>query len=287
MSKLDLKLYFSFIKFSHTVFALPFAIVGYFIAVKEQNYFEVSTFLLVILAMVFARSAAMSFNRFLDREYDKLNPRTSKREIPSGKLSAKSAMLFTIFNSALFIIVTYLINSLVFYLSPLALFIVLFYSYTKRFTSLSHFVLGIGLGLAPLGAFLCVIQRFDILPILLSLFVLTWVSGFDIVYALQDEDFDKKIGLKSIPVLLGKTRSIILSIILHLLSSFFLIYIGVLKSYGVWYWTGAIIFIFFLIYQHLIIGKGDLSKINLAFFTVNGISSVLFMAFYLLELWLE
>ncbi len=284
MTSGGIKTYLSLIKFSHTVFALPFAIIGYFVAVDKTGNIDFAVLAFVVLAMIFARSAAMAFNRYLDRDIDKLNPRTKNREIPSGKISPRKALLFTVINSVLFIAVTYFINDLVFYLSPVALFVILFYSYTKRFTSFAHFVLGVGLGLAPIGAYLCVIQRFDTTPVLLSFLVLTWVSGFDIIYALQDEEFDRKYGLKSIPAILGMKKSIWLSIVLHLISAAIIVYIGVFNAYGWLYWIGAGIFIFFLIYQHVVVGKGDLSRINLAFFTANGISSLVYMIFYLAEL---
>ncbi len=282
-----IKTYLSLIKFSHTVFALPFAIIGYFVAVDKTGALDWKVLALVVLAMIFARSAAMAFNRYLDRDIDKLNPRTKNREIPAGKIAPAKALWVTVMNSVLFIIVTYFINDLVFYLSPVALFVILFYSYTKRFTSFAHFVLGAGLGLAPIGAYLCVVQRFDATPVLLSFLVLSWVSGFDIIYALQDEEFDRKYGLKSIPAMLGMAKSIGLSIGLHVISAGIIVYIGVLNAYGLLYWVGAAIFIFFLIYQHVIVGKGDLSKINLAFFTANGISSMVYMIFYLAELLLR
>ena len=283
----EVKKYLSLVKFVHSIFALPFAIIGYALGVAETGRFDIKVFVGVILAMVFARSAAMAFNRYVDRDIDKLNERTKNREIPSGKIKARNALIFTIINSLLFIAVTAFINKLVFFLSPVALFVILFYSYTKRFTALAHFVLGLGLALAPIGAYLCVVERFDFVPILLSVLVLFWVAGFDIIYALQDELFDKENGLKSVPAAIGTEKSIALSIMLHLIVVAIAFYIGYYNHYGIWYWIGAVGFTFFIAFQHSIVNKRDLSKINLAFFTANGLASIFYMVFFLLELWLN
>ena len=191
------------VKFEHTIFALPFALIGFFFAINEESSsLSIRLLILVLLCMVFARNAAMGFNRYLDRNFDKMNQRTASREIPSGILSPKSVLFFVAVNSLLFIIATFFINRLCFYLSPVALFVILFYSYTKRFTPLCHFVLSLGLAIAPMGAYLAVSGRFDWLPLMLSFVVFFWVSGFDIIYALQDEEFDKNSKLKSIPAVL-------------------------------------------------------------------------------------
>src|SRR6185436_757722 len=179
--------YFSLIKFHHTIFALPFAFIGFLLGAKEKNFqFEWKLPLLVLLCMVFARSAAMAFNRWADRDIDAKNIRTSNREIPAGKISSRSALAFVIINCTLFIICTFFINRICFFLSPIALLVVLGYSYTKRFTPLCHLILGLGLSLAPIGAYLAVTGVFSLLPILFSLTVIFWVSGFDIIYSLQD-----------------------------------------------------------------------------------------------------
>ncbi len=282
---MTVKKYLSFVKFSHTVFALPFALIGFFLATQYAGYrLDWLIFIYVVLCMVFARNAAMAFNRYVDRDIDKLNPRTKQREIPAGKITEKSALFFVILNSVLFIATTWFINSLVFYLSPIALFVVLGYSYTKRFTALCHFVLGLGLALAPIGAYLSVTARFDLLPILFSFMVLFWTSGFDIIYALQDDDFDKKHSLNSIPAYLGKRNALYLSAFLHLLVAVLIIWAGFFASFGLWYWLGSSFFIFLLIYQHSIIKVDDLSKVNLAFFTTNGIASVVFAFFTIIGL---
>ncbi|HNE29280.1 MAG TPA: UbiA-like polyprenyltransferase, partial [Saprospiraceae bacterium] len=188
-----MKSYFSLVKFSHTIFAMPFALAGFFIATRQQGPDALNwrLLLLVVLCMVFARSAAMGFNRWLDRDIDAVNPRTRMREIPSGTIPARSALVFVLVNCLLFILTTFFINTLCFLLSPVALAVVLGYSYTKRFTWLCHFVLGLGLALAPVGAYLAVTGHFAWLPVLLGFTVLFWTAGFDIIYALQDEEFDK------------------------------------------------------------------------------------------------
>ena len=279
--------YLSLIKFSHTIFALPFAIIGYFLAVTfTEAEFDPKLFGLVVLCMIFARSAAMAFNRFIDRKYDVQNERTAVREIPAGIIKPSNALLFVAINCALFIACTYFINPLCFYLSPVALLVILGYSLTKRFTALCHLVLGIGLSLAPIGAYLAVTGAFELLPLLFSFAVLFWVSGFDIIYALQDEDFDRSRDLRSIPVWLGKKGALMLSNCLHVLSASFILYAGWHAGFGAWYWIGACCFIGLLVYQHLLVKPGDLSRVNLAFATTNGVASVLFALFVLLDLYL-
>jgi 4-hydroxybenzoate polyprenyltransferase len=279
--------YLSLIKFSHTIFALPFAIIGYFLAITYTSAaFDLKLFGLVILCMVFARSAAMAFNRFIDREIDIENTRTAVREIPAGVVKPSSALLFVIINSFLFVSTTFYINTLCFYLSPIALLVVLGYSLTKRFTALCHLILGVGLALAPIGAYLSVTGEFAWLPLFFSFAVLFWVSGFDIIYALQDEDFDRSQNLRSIPVWLGKKGALRLSTILHVCSASFVIYAGFYAHFNLWYWSGACVFCGLLVYQHLLVKPNDLSKVNLAFFTLNGIASVVFATFVLMDLYL-
>jgi len=280
--------YLSLVKFSHTIFALPFAIIGYFLAITfTEETFNFKLFALVILCMVFARSAAMAFNRFIDRRIDEQNTRTAVREIPAGIVKPKSALLFVIINCIFFILTTYFINPLCFYLSPIALIVVLGYSLTKRFTALCHLVLGLGLSLAPIGAYLAVTGVFNWLPLFFSFAVLFWVSGFDIIYALQDEDFDRSQNLKSIPVLLGKKGALLLSSFLHIISVAFIIYAGVYAEFGFWYWGGTIVYALLLFYQHTLVKPNDLSKVNLAFFTTNGIASVVFAVFVLIDLFIK
>jgi 4-hydroxybenzoate polyprenyltransferase len=298
MSKV--KSYLSLIRFSHTVFAMPFALIGFFLAVTQvyadPNAVEfiphgpVGIFLrllLVILCMIFARSAAMAFNRWLDVKFDGLNPRTAIREIPAGIISKNSALRFVILSCVAFIVTTWFINPLCFRLSFVALAVVLGYSYTKRFTPLCHLVLGLGLSLAPIGAYLAVTGHFALLPILFSFTVIFWVSGFDIIYALQDEEFDKSHNLYSMPSWLGKAKALRVSELLHLLSTACVIAAGIYGGFGWWYWVGVAIFMGMLIYQHTIVKPNDLSRVNLAFMTANGIASVVFAVFVITDLFLK
>ncbi len=222
--------------------------------------------------------------RYLDAEFDKKNPRTVVREIPAGIIKPSNALLFVIINCIAFVACCWFINPLCFYLSFVALFVVLFYSYTKRFTALCHLVLGVGLGLAPIGAYIAVTGVFAALPLMFSFAVLFWVSGFDIIYALQDEEFDKDYQLHSIPAALGKKGALRVSEILHVLSAACIIYAGYHGHFGSWYIAGAVFFAALLIYQHLLVKTNDLSKVNMAFFTTNGIASVIFAVFVLLDL---
>jgi 4-hydroxybenzoate polyprenyltransferase len=270
------------IKFSHTIFALPFAILGFAIgSLRQNNGVDWMLFLYVLLCMVFARSAAMAFNRYIDRDIDGANPRTAVREIPSGQISPRSALLFTLFNCLAFIITTAFINSICFYLSPLALAVVLGYSYTKRFTFLCHLILGLGLSLAPVGAYLAVTGQFDFTPIFLGFGVLFWVAGFDIIYALQDSDFDKDKGLFSIPSYFGKRKALVISRVLHVVCAIALT-LGIktmIEMSEVQFGFGIAalsVFCTLLIYQHSLVKANDLSKVNLAFFTTNGVASIVF-----------
>ena len=287
MRKGAVKNYMSLVKFGHTVFAMPFAITGFFLGAQHSSEaVPWYLFVLVTLCMVFARNAAMAFNRYADREMDSLNPRTAYREIPLGIVKPRSALFFVILNSILFIATTWFINSLTFFLSPIALIIILGYSLTKNYTGLCHFILGIGLSLAPIGAYLAVTGEFDLLPVFYSILVLFWVSGFDMLYALQDEEFDKKMNLRSMVVFLGKKGAIRLSMITHIISAFMVLIIGIIAGFGMFYWIGSFIFAGLLAYQHFIVKPEDLSRINLAFFTTNGIASIIFAVFNITEFYL-
>lgn len=312
MSKV--KNYLSLVKFSHTIFAMPFALIGFSLGIVS-NQFSVNTIdkylfenrqwnlnntigwdspnlikitifklFLVLVCMISARSAAMAFNRYLDRSFDAKNPRTAIREIPAGIISANSALRFVILSSIIFVVATYFINTICFALSPVALFVILFYSYTKRFTALCHLVLGLGLSLAPIGAYLAVTGRFDILPILFSFSVIFWVSGFDIIFALQDVEFDLSQQLYSIPAVLGKGKGLRVSEILHVVSAACVIAAGLYGHFHWLYWLGVAVFVAMLIYQHAIVKPNDLSKVNLAFMTANGIASVVFAVFVIADL---
>ena len=278
------KNYISLVKFEHAIFAMPFAMIGYALGIFADNSgFCLQTFILIILCMVFARNAAMSFNRYADRFIDAKNPRTESRELPTGTIRPRSALIFIIVNATAFIITCWFINTLVFFLSPLALLVILGYSLTKKYSSLCHFVLGVGLSLAPIGAYLAVTGVFAWLPIMFSLIVLLWSGGFDIIYALQDKDFDVAERLHSIPALLGLRRALAVSAAAHILVGVLTVCVGVFWDFGLWYATGAVIFLFLLMYQHLIVKADDLSRVNAAFFTSNGVASVIFSIFTIMD----
>jgi len=282
-----LKNYLSLIKFSHTIFALPFALIGFTLAVsKPEHAFTWDKLLFVLLCMIFARSAAMAFNRYIDKDVDTANPRTAEiREIPNGTIKAGSALRFVIVNCILFMVASYLLNPLCFFLSPIALLVILGYSYTKRFTALCHLVLGLGLALSPIGAYLAVTAKFEALPLLFSGIVLFWVSGFDIIYALQDENFDKQFNLHSIPVLLGKNNALHFSRFMHIITAAIILFIGInYFTNSILFWIATTLFIGLLINQHRLVKPDDLSKINLAFFTNNGIASLIFGSLIVIEL---
>ena len=300
------KNYLSLVKFSHTIFAMPFAFIGFFLAVTTsatifgqtnlnnamgwgkdmllQNPELWKRLVLVILCMISARSAAMAFNRWLDKNFDAKNPRTAIREIPAGIIAANHALRFVIINCFIFIVLTWFINPICFFLSPVAIFVILFYSYTKRFTPLCHLVLGLGLSLAPIGAYLAVTGRFDILPVMFSFVVLFWVSGFDIIYALQDVDFDRSENLYSIPAALGKKKALRVSEVLHIIAAILVVAAGYTASFGLFYWIGVVVFCVMLIYQHSIVKPDDLRRVNLAFMTANGIASVVFAVLVIVDL---
>jgi len=299
--------YLNLIKFSHTIFAMPFALIGFFLGVfwyshslpqtstdtavlsnnnSFSNFFSTNwhLFVLVVLCMVFARTAAMAFNRYLDRHFDAKNPRTAVREIPAGILKADSVLWFTIVNAGLFILCTWFINAICFFLSPVALAVILGYSYTKRFTPLCHLVLGLGLSLAPIGAYLAVTGQFDLEPVLFSFAVIFWVSGFDIIYALQDDEFDKTNNLYSIPSVLGRRKALRVSELLHLLSGICVVVVGFVGEFGWFYWAGILVFVGMLIYQHIIVKPNDLHRVNIAFMTANGLASVVFAVLVICDL---
>jgi 4-hydroxybenzoate polyprenyltransferase len=278
----------SLVKFSHTVFAMPFALIGFSLAVSGDGFhFSIKLFLLIILCMIFARNAAMGFNRLADKKFDALNPRTASREIPAGKIKSSNSAVFIASNIVLFIATTYFINPLTLILSPVALIIVLGYSLTKRITILCHFILGLGLSLAPIGAYISVTGEFNLLPVIYSLIVLTWVSGFDIIYALQDDEFDRANNLFSIPSKTGRRKALLISVIIHSMTFLLVVAAGLIDSAGYLFWIGAALFSGMLVYQHLIVKHDDISKVNLAFATTNGLASITFAAFVILDLFLR
>lgn len=260
------------IKFEHTVFALPLAYVGAIMGAGGWPGMWNSGF--ILLAMVGARSAAMSFNRLADHRYDSVNRRTRDRELPTGRLSRRSVLWFMTCSSLVFFISAIALGRWCFYLSPPALIIILGYSYTKRFTWASHVFLGLALSLAPVGGFLAVTGRIEWPVVIIATGVLFWVAGFDIIYACQDEDFDQRMGLRSIPVELGATRALRVSSLFHL-ASFFLFLIGGGLARLSWpYFVGALIVGLLLILEHLLVGPDRMERLDKAFFTINSYVSV-------------
>ena len=276
--------YLSLVTFSHTIFALPFAALGYALAVAQPAYgFSWATLALVLACMVFARSAAMAFNRLVDARLDAQNPRTADRDIPAGRVSRRRAGWFVAANCLLFVGAAGLLNALCLLLSPVALAVVLGYSYTKRFTWLCHVVLGLGLSLAPIGAYLAVTGTFAWLPCLFGAVVLLWVSGFDVVYAMQDETFDRSRGLNSVPTRFGRAGALRLSRGLHLACVFVLAGVTYAMGEGLGASWGALLlgfglFAAALAYQQSIVSARDLSRVDRAFFTANGVASVAYAA---------
>jgi 4-hydroxybenzoate polyprenyltransferase len=263
------------IKFSHSVFALPFALSGAVLA-AEREPLTGQTLLWIILAMVGARSAAMGFNRLVDKQFDKANPRTKGRHLPSGRLKETEIILFILMFSALFIFSAFQLNTICLYLSPVALAVVLLYSYTKRFTSFSHYVLGVALGISPVGAWLAVTGYFAWPPVVLGFAVMFWVAGFDILYACQDYEFDRKSKLHSIPKRVGIKNALRLAKLSHLISFALMGWLGFLVPLYFVYTIGLIIIAGLLTYEHSLLKSSDLSRLDMAFFRMNGIISMVF-----------
>ncbi len=280
-----LKNYSDLVKLSHTIFALPFALIGYTLALCTTGAtFDWVVLVQVLLCMLFARNTAMGFNRWADREIDAENPRTADREIPSGKISASAALTFVIVNALLFIGVACSINPLTALLSPVALAVVMGYSYCQRFTSMAHLVLGLGLSIAPVGAYIAVCGSFNWLPCILALVVLTWCGGFDIIYALQDRDYDIENGLHSIPSRFSVGGALGISIALHVVSTAALIAFAWFMG-GVWWrWIGVGVFIALLTLQHILVTPTRQRNIGIAFGTVNGLASVILAIFMISSL---
>ncbi|HUR92408.1 MAG TPA: UbiA-like polyprenyltransferase [Gemmatimonadaceae bacterium] len=277
--------YVNFVKLPHTVFALPFALVG---ATLASYVAPVTPELLgwIVLAFTAARFAAMGFNRIVDRNIDAANPRTATREIPSGALSVGAATVAVVVASALFLLASYRINPLCLALAPAALGWVLLYSFTKRFTRLSHVVLGVGLAIAPVGGYLAVTGAWSTpwwLLVALAAAVAAWVAGFDILYSLQDVEFDRSQRLYSIPAAVGEARALTLARALHVLAVAALVAAGFAAGAGIPYWVGVGVVAVLLGYEHSLVRPGDLSKLDAAFFTMNGVISIAFFGFVLLE----
>ena len=265
------------IKFEHTLFALPFAFLGAVMAANGLPTWQ--QILWITLAMVGARSAAMTFNRIADREIDAQNPRTANRELPSGKLSVEFAWVFLFVSIGLFLLAAYSLNWLTFVLSPVALVSVLGYSYAKRFTAFAHLLLGWALAISPTAAWIAVRGRIDSeVPLLLSLFVLMWTAGFDVMYACQDYEFDKKSGLRSIPARFGITRSLWIARLFHAQAFIVLLLLYLVSGLGVVALIGVGAVALLLAYQHTLVKANDLSKMNAAFFTTNAFVSIILFA---------
>ncbi len=267
------------IKFEHTLFALPFAFLGAVLAADGLP--TLWQIVWILLAMVGARSAAMTFNRIIDRDIDAKNPRTMNRELPSGKLSLGFAWAFLVAAIALFLLSAFMLNWLAFALSPIALASVLGYSYAKRFTTLAHLLLGWALAISPTGAWIAVRGTIDSeIPLLLSLFVLMWTAGFDVLYACQDFDYDKKAGLRSIPARFGIKNSLLIAKLFHVQAFVVLVLLYLLSGLGWPALIGVIVVAALMIYQHTLVKPNDLSRMNAAFFTTNAfVSVILFLSF--------
>ncbi len=270
------------IKFEHTIFALPFAFTAALMA--AHGIPSGRTILWIVVAMVGARSAAMGFNRWADRKFDAKNPRTQNRALPAGLVSPGQVLLFTAVSSALLVFAAYMLNPLAFALSPLALAIVFFYSYTKRFTYLSHAFLGLAIAGAPLGAWIAVAGRLDPPAYVLGAAVLFWLLGFDVLYALQDLDFDSRAGLRSIPRRFGVRRSLLIARAAHAVTIAALFWLASLLSLGWVYISGVVVALCLIVYEHALVREDDLSKLNIAFFNMNGTISVCIFLFTLVDL---
>lgn len=270
------------IKFEHTLFALPFALIATIIAARGIP--KPGLLLWILVAMVGARSAAMAFNRIVDLRFDRDNPRTASRALVTGIVSTAEAWAFTLVSAGLLVLAAYELNTLALILSPVALLVVFGYSYTKRFTAWSHVVLGLALAIAPSGAWIAVRGSLELAPVVLSAAVVFWTAGFDVIYSLQDVEFDKKTGLRSLPQTLGVPRALIVSRVMHALMVVCLVAFGLLAGLDGLYLGGVSMVAIFLFYEHKLVTPQDLRRVNTAFFTVNGIVSVALLAFVILDM---
>ena len=277
-----LAIIFSDIKIQHTVFALPFAVMSAFLA--AEGFPETEKLVWIIVCMVGARSAAMAFNRIVDARFDKENPRTQDRALPSGKINAGNYAVFLIASSALFVFAAWMLNSLAFYLSPVALAIVFFYSLTKRFTAFSHFWLGLAISIAPVGAWVAIREEISFTSLLLGAAVICWLIGFDILYACLDIEADRANRLRSIPERFGIETALKMAFASHaVMVVFLLVLLEPTVLLGWVYLAGVALVAGLLAYEHSLIKKDDLSKVNMAFFNVNGIISIGLMAFVIVD----
>lgn len=273
---------FELVKFSHSIFALPFALSALFYA--EHGFPTLKKLFLIVICMVTARNTAMAFNRLVDAKSDAENPRTAIRHIPQGLLSKNTVTLFIIVNALIFMFTASFFNQLTLFLAPVALLIICGYSYTKRFTHGAQIFLGLSLGIAPASVWIAVTGTLTFFPILMGLGVLFWVAGFDILYATQDYEFDKSKNLKSLVVLCGIPRALILSRIFHLLSILFFTLTGLYGSLSSIYFTAVFLIACGLFYEHSLVKKDDLSRINIAFFTINGLIGMIYFIGSLLDI---
>lgn len=279
----------SFVKLSHTVFALPFALAAMAVAARDNRGWPGwSTFLLILVAMVCARTCAMTFNRIVDRKFDKLNPRTCNRHLPTGEVSLTGATLLCALSAAGFLAASFGLNRLCFYLAPVALFVICYYSLTKRFTDYTHVFLGIALALAPVGAWLAVkgfeVTRWEIAQMMvLAISVILWLTGFDIIYALQDYDFDRKHGLRSLVVAWGPKNALQAAFLSHLVMCGTLLLFGLLSGFRIVYLIGWLLIVFCLVMEHWIARRRSLNWINIAFFRLNAVVSIIFLVTTLAE----
>lgn len=272
------------IKFQHTIFALPFALTSALVCARFERVTWLDKLGWILLAMVGARSAAMGFNRIVDAKFDALNPRTQNRELPTGKITVKEASVLVLVAAALFVFAAYRLNGLAFALSFPALFIILVYSYTKRFTSFCHLVLGFCIGIAPFGAWVALTGKWAWQPLLLTAAVMFWVAGFDIIYATLDEEFDKKMGLHSMVRRFGISNALRWAQLFHVFFLVALVAFGVVVHLGVIYYTGVVAIGAFLAYEHALVRPDDLRRVNTAFFTVNGVISVMMLVVTAIDL---
>ena len=281
--------YANLVKFSHTIFAMPFALTSFVYAVKYNSenisqsnpYWWATLLVQVVLCMVFARNVAMGFNRWADRKIDAQNPRTATREIPAGKISPRAALWFVAINAILFIITASTINWLTAALSPVALGVIMAYSYCKRFTSMAHLVLGLSLSIAPVGAYIAVCGEFALEPCILALLVLTWCGSFDIIYALQDQEFDRQNGLHSIPAKFSTRTALNISIVLHVVSVVALVWYASYLPQNWLTWTGAALFAAIIITEHILVTPTRQRNIGIAFGTLNGLASTTLAIFFI------
>lgn len=280
------KIFLEMIKFEHTLFALPFAYMGALLG-SVVVFGHLPTWAQigwVTLAMVGARSAAMGLNRVIDKAIDKKNPRTKNRAIPAGLISSKEVLIFIVISFILLFIAAFNLSPLAQKLLPVAVFMLVFYSYTKRFTWACHIVLGLTIALAPLGGWVAVTGKIDLAAVILYLSVAFWTAGFDVIYACQDADYDRKEGLFSIPSRFGIGRALLLARLFHVVTAVGLFVLFLLTDLSWWYLAGLIVSYMILFYEHSIVSPNDLSRLNTAFFTMNGILSTVVFAFTLVDL---